>query len=98
MPKVNIFFHLFMRLLKERNPRLGAIFDEFQIQPSVFLFEWVVALFSNILKLETSSRLWDSFFFYGDAYLMKVCLAICSCLEKLCQENFEMIIVLFKQV
>jgi len=29
---------------------------------------------------------------------MKVCLAICCCLEKLCTENFEMIIVLFKQV
>ena len=29
---------------------------------------------------------------------MKVCLAICCCLDKLCTENFEMIIVLFKQV
>ena len=64
----------------------------------MFLFEWVVALFSNILKLETSSRIWDSYFLYGDSFLMKVCLAICACLEKICTENFEMIIVLFKQV
>lgn len=58
----------------------------------------MVALFSNILKLDASSRIWDNYFFYGDAYLMKVCLAICCCLDKLCTENFEMIIVLFKQV
>ena len=58
----------------------------------------MVALFSNILKLETSSRLWDNYFFYGEPYLMRVCLAIATCLERLCTENFEMIIVLFKQV
>ena len=55
-------------------------------------------MFSNILKLETSSRIWDNYFFYGDSYLLKVCLAICACLEKKCTENFEMIIVLFKAV
>lgn len=98
MQKVNIFFHVFMKLLREKNPKLGGIFDEYQIQPSVFLFEWVVALYSNVLPLEVSSRIWDSYFFYGDSYLMKVCLAICACLEKICTENFEMIIVLFKQV
>lgn len=98
MPKVNIFFHVFIKFLREKNQRLGQIFEEFQIQPSVFLFEWVVALFSNILKLESSARIWDSYFLYGDSFLMKVCLAICACLGKLCTENFEMIIVLFKQV
>jgi len=29
---------------------------------------------------------------------MRVCIAVCSCLEKLCVENFEMIIVMFKQI
>ena len=96
MPKVNIFFHIFMKLLQEKNPKLGSIFVEYQIQPSVFLFEWVVALFSNILPLESSARIWDNYFFYGDEFLMKVCLGICACLEKICTENFEMIIVLFK--
>ena len=99
MPRINIFFHIFMRLLKEKNAKLGQIFDEYQIQPSVFLFEWVVVLFSNILHLDASARIWDNYFLYGDWYLMKVCLAICSCLsEKLVAGNFEMIIVLFKQV
>ena len=31
MVKVNIFFHVFMRCLKERNPNLSKIFEEFQI-------------------------------------------------------------------
>jgi len=99
MPRINIFFHIFMRLLKEKNPKLSQIFDEFQIQPSVFLFEWVVALFSNVLQLELSARIWDNYFLYGDWFLMKTCLAICQCLsEKLVTGNFDMIIIMFKQV
>ena len=99
MPKVNIFFHCYMRLLKERVPRLAQLMVDLQIQCSVFLFEWVIALFSNIFSLDVSSRLWDSYFYLGDAFLMKVCVAISSILEKqLNDENFEQLIIMFKSV
>jgi len=56
-------------------------------------------LFSNILSLEISSRLWDSYFFYGDPYLMKICISISAILEKqLDEENFENMIIMFKSV
>ena len=72
---------------------------DYEIQCSVFLFEWVVALFSNILSLDFSSRIWDSYFVYGDFYLMKVCLAISSCVSKqVDEENYEMLIMMFKSI
>ena len=51
MPKVNILFNVFMRLMKQHIPKLYSVFHELGLQCSVFLFEWVVALFSNILPL-----------------------------------------------
>ena len=56
MPKVNIFFHCYMSLLKDRVPRIAQLLQDLQIQCSVFLFEWVIALFSNIFSLDISAR------------------------------------------
>lgn len=65
----------------------------------MFLFEWVIALFSNIFSLDVSSRLWDSYLFHGDHFLMKICIAISALLEKqLNEENFEMLVIMFKSV
>jgi len=99
MPKVNIFFHCYMRLLKERVPRLHNMMVDLQIQCSVFLFEWVIALFSNIFSLDISSRIWDSYMYLGDSFLMKTCVAISAILEKqVNEENFEMLVIMFKSV
>ena len=81
MDKVNIVFHIFMRLLKEKIPKLHEIFVETGISCSIFLFEWVVAIYSNIFQLDLSSRIWDNFFYFGDFYIIKIALAICLCLE-----------------
>ena len=49
--------------------------------------------------MEISSRLWDSYLFYGDPYLMKICISISSLLEKqLNEENFEQMVIMFKSV
>jgi hypothetical protein len=82
MGKVNIFFHCYMRLLKDNAPRLADMMEEYDIQCSVFLFEWVVALYTNIVSLSLSSRIWDSFLAYGDFYLMKISIALSVCIEK----------------
>ena len=46
-----------------------------------------------------SARLWDSYLYYGDHFLMKICISISALLEKqLNEENFEMLIMMFKSV
>lgn len=77
MEKVNIVFHVFMQLMRERLPKLHTSFKQTNLTCSVFLFEWIVALYSNIFSLEISSRIWDSYLYYGDYFLVKVAIAIC---------------------
>jgi hypothetical protein len=59
MEKVNIIFHVFMRTVKEKLPKLHNLFKMTNLSCSVFLFEWIVALYSNIFPLEVSARIWD---------------------------------------
>lgn len=82
MERVNVIFHVFMTLMRDRLPKLHGVFKQTNISCSIFLFEWIVALFSNIFPLETSARLWDSYLYFGDFYLLKVAIAICACLEQ----------------
>lgn len=81
MEKVNIVFHVFMNFMRDRLPKLHQAFKLTNISCSIFLFEWIVALYSNIFSLETSARLWDSFLYYGDYFLVRIAIAICNCLE-----------------
>mmetsp|Transcript_14891 Transcript_14891/g.25370 ORF Transcript_14891/g.25370 Transcript_14891/m.25370 type:complete len:136 (-) Transcript_14891:180-587(-) len=81
MDKVNQVFEVFMRLLKEKVPSLHALFVATGLSCNIFMFEWVVALFSNVFPLHISCRLWDSFFYLGDFFLVKTSLAICSHLD-----------------
>jgi hypothetical protein len=96
-----------MTLMKEKLPKLHQAFKATNISCSIFLFEWIVALYSNIFPLETSARFWDSYLYYGDHFLLKVAIAICHCLEgnlnppsnsSQGQGQFEMMVLLFKNV
>lgn len=99
MPKVNILFNVYMRLVKSHIPKLHDVMLKLGMQCSVFLFEWVVAVFSNILPLTLSARLWDSWLFYGEVYFMRICLAIGLCLlDKVTEGGYEMLIILFKGI
>lgn len=99
MPKVNIVFNVFMRLMKQHVPKLHEAFQKLGLQCSVFLFEWVVAIFSNILPLGFSARLWDSWLFYGEVYFIRICLAVCLCLwDQVNDGSYEMLIILFKGI
>ncbi len=59
MEKVNVIFHVFMALMKEKLPKMHSVFKQTNLSCSVFLFEWIVAIYSNIFPLETSAKLWD---------------------------------------
>lgn len=51
------------------------------------------------MPLETSARIWDQYLHYGDYFLIKVAIAICTCLEQsVSTDNFEKMVLLFKNV
>ena len=99
MPKVNVFFHIYMRLMKIHIPKLYQMFTDVGLQCSVFLFEWTVAVFSNIVPLQISARIWDSWLFFDEYFFMKLILAVSSALkDQLVDGAFEKIITLFKSM
>lgn len=59
MEKVNIIFHVFMNLMRDKLPKMYSVFKQTNLSCSIFLFEWIVALYSNIFPLETSAKIWD---------------------------------------
>uniref|UniRef100_A0A7S3IK57 Rab-GAP TBC domain-containing protein n=1 Tax=Strombidium inclinatum TaxID=197538 RepID=A0A7S3IK57_9SPIT len=101
MDKVGVVFQVFMKLLKEKVPNLHVSFEKTNLSCSIFLFEWVVAIYSNIFPLETSSRVWDNFMYYGEFYIIKVALALCLCIEAKVtsgDSSFENLVLLLKNV
>ena len=53
-----------------------------QVSCSVFVFEWVLTLFSSSFEIEICTHLWDQIFFFGDRFLLKIAIAICLTLQK----------------
>ena len=99
MEKVNVVFHIFMRLLSEKLPELSEVFVSTGISCSIFLFEWIIAMYSNIFQLDLSSRIWDSILYFGEFYIMKTALAICVCIsETQDMSSFENVVLIVKNV
>lgn len=99
MERVNIVFHIFIRLMKDKLPNLYEVFQQTGLSCSIFLFEWVVALYSNIFSPSVSSRIWDNLFYYGEFYIIKTGLAICHCLDQQVSDgSFEMVVIMIKNV
>jgi hypothetical protein len=55
---------------------LAKMFEECGVQPSVFLFEWVLTAYTNVFSISHVGRIWDSWLLHGEAYMHRVGFAI----------------------
>ena len=85
MTKVNAEFDTFMQLLSERMPEFHQKLQHMNLSCHIFLFEWIVTMYSNIFKLDFSIRIWDNILFHGEYFTIKFALAICQCVEDKCK-------------
>jgi TBC1 domain family member 14 len=79
MNKINLEFETFMYLLSVRLPELHSKLKVSNLSCHIFLFEWIITLYSNIFNLDLCARIWDSILFHGEFYVIKIALAICQC-------------------
>ena len=77
MENVQIVFDTYLTLMKAKMPHFYEVHESHFIQCSMYLFEYVISLYSNNVDFEMSSRLWDNILFHGEYYVIKVALAIC---------------------
>ncbi|RUS16132.1 rab-GTPase-TBC domain-containing protein [Endogone sp. FLAS-F59071] len=81
--KIRGYFKVFNVLFAENLPKLYLHFKNLGLTPNNYLPDWFITLFSSILPLELSARLWDLYFLQGDIILFKTGLAVLKYLEPL---------------
>ena len=71
---------IFLHVLKEKLPEFYKKLEESEITKEIFLFEWIITMYSSIFKPEFSFKLWDSIFYHGNYFILKIALAIFKCI------------------
>ena len=77
-------------LMKDRVPALSRRFDELEVRPGMYLYEWLLTVYSRSLKLDTAHRIWDNFLILGQVFLFRTAIGLLRIFEsKLMVASFE---------
>eukprot|EP00168_Porphyra_purpurea_P015327 TRINITY_DN4672_c0_g1_i1.p1 TRINITY_DN4672_c0_g1~~TRINITY_DN4672_c0_g1_i1.p1 ORF type:complete len:898 (-),score=221.47 TRINITY_DN4672_c0_g1_i1:166-2859(-) len=76
MPEVRIYMRVHERLLGEALPDLAAHLRAEQVEPEMYLVNWVMALYLRALPLEHATRIWDAYMLDGDVVIFRAALGI----------------------
>jgi len=82
LPKIQKTYNVFWNLISTHAPKVYQNLRNDNISCSVFMFEWVLTLFSSTFDIEICANLWDQIFFFGERQIVKIAVAICITLEK----------------
>ena len=67
---------LFKIILENNLPNICEHFERENMQPKMYLFEWIITLYTNTLNLDVASRVWDFFLIDGEIILFKTAIGI----------------------
>lgn len=73
---------MFKMLIEKYTPMIYEILEEQSIAVSLFLFEWIITMFSNLFPTPVCFRIWDQIFFCGQIEIIKFSIAILKCIEE----------------
>lgn len=73
---INAYMNTFAHFMHENLPQVHANFARNNITPQLYLFDWVVTLFSRSFPIELVSRLWDNFLIDGHLFIIRTSIAI----------------------
>lgn len=81
MPEVRIYMRVHERLLGEALPDLASHLRKEQVEPEMYLVNWVMALYLRALPLEHATRIWDAYMLDGDVVIFRAALGILKLLS-----------------
>lgn len=81
MPEVRLYMRVHERLLREALPELAAHLRSEQVEPEMYLVNWVMALYLRALPLEHATRIWDAYMLDGDVVIFRAALGILKLLS-----------------
>ena len=71
----------FDKLLEKELPQLSLHFKAIGLQSQLFLYDWLLTLFTSVLPPQVCSRLWDQYFLRGELFLYQVALGLLRYLQ-----------------
>ena len=81
LPEINQTYKVFWKLLREYMPNFYKNLRSENVSCSAFLFEWILTLYSSSFDIELCTYIWDQTFFFGETFLIKASIGICSVLN-----------------
>uniref|UniRef100_A0A7S1EQV6 Rab-GAP TBC domain-containing protein n=1 Tax=Timspurckia oligopyrenoides TaxID=708627 RepID=A0A7S1EQV6_9RHOD len=90
MPRLNSYFQLFQYLLRSELPVLASHLSSEGIEPEMYFLNWVMTMFSRVLSLDATSRVWDMYFYEGDVVIYRTGIGILKLLQSsLLSKHFD---------
>eukprot|EP00466_Bigelowiella_natans_P005260 jgi/Bigna1/87103/estExt_fgenesh1_pg.C_160228 len=74
--KMETHLKVYQTLMKEKLPKLYDHFEEIEIKPGMYLYEWLLTIYSRSLPIDIAHRIWDNFLFHGQVFLFRTALGI----------------------
>lgn len=63
-------------MIVECVPRIGRLFQKYEISARMFLLEWVMTLYAKALPLDIAAHVWDLFMLEGEIVIFRVAVAL----------------------
>jgi hypothetical protein len=90
--KIDIHLRVYESLLKERLPRLARHFKAEDVQPDMYMIDWLMTLYSRSMPMNVAARVWDLYLCEGELSLFRVAIGLLKMHESalLCMEFGDM--------
>lgn len=82
--QMQVLFSFFNELFEAALPTLHAHFITYDIEPQLYLVEWIFTLFSKCLPPQVAGWIWDHICVVGEHYIFSVCKPFACCVLTSC--------------
>ena len=81
---------MFNELLQKEMLGMYNHFQEVGVDPSMYMFDWIITIFSKTIPLDIAARIWDNFLFQGQSFIFRTALGLLKHLKaKIQGSSFE---------
>jgi len=74
-PKLNYYIYIILEILKERYPHIYKVKHDNKIDNELWIQIWLQQLYSNLLDISITTRLWDCLIAQGSKFIINISLA-----------------------
>eukprot|EP00741_Cyanophora_paradoxa_P019365 tig00021127_g18693.t1 len=81
MAQMRKYFAVFDALFADQLPALQKHFRALEIQPEMYLVDWLLTLFSKALPFEMACHVWDCYVLEGETFMYRAALGVLKYLD-----------------